>query len=312
MTRTPATTSLPPAGSPLSPMFSEGMRLSLRHLTRFEYNGPVQDSFNDVRLCPVSDPLQRCDAFSLRLDPEVPVHSYHDFYLNRVDHFDLHHPHDFLEVEAHSLVETRPDPRGPVTQAYPPALLDDPTVPENYFDFLADSHFVTLDPEVWREAIDVLPSGVTDLWEDARALARHLFRSFTYVPTATHAGTRVPEVLRLRRGVCQDYAHVLLAFCRTQGIPARYVSGYFFDAARPPDQPEASHAWVEIFLPGYGWKGIDPTHDCLADTRYVKLAVGRDYADIRPVNGTYRGRGTRKLLVEVEVRLASRAADGVG
>jgi 1-pyrroline-5-carboxylate dehydrogenase len=137
---------------------------------------------------------------------------------------------------------------------------------------------------------------------DALALAGHLYRVFTYVPSATHAGTRVAEVLRTRRGVCQDYAHVLLALCRTQGIPARYVSGYFFDDSRQGHEPEASHAWVEVFLPGYGWKGIDPTHNRLADVRYVKLAVGRDYADIRPVNGTYRGRGTRQLHVEVNVR----------
>jgi transglutaminase-like putative cysteine protease len=293
----------PQAAAPTNPPGSTGLRLTLRHLTRFLYDGPVQDSFNDVRLCPVNDPLQRCESFDLRLDPVVAVHTYHDFYLNRVDHFDLHHPHDWLEVEARSVVETRPDPRGPVVGDYPPSLLDDPNVPENYFDFLADSHFVTLDAEVWREAIDVLPGGVTDLWRDSLSLARHLYRSFTYMPSATHAGTRVSEVLRTRRGVCQDFAHVLLALCRTQGIPARYVSGYFYDESRPPDQPEASHAWVEVFLPGYGWKGIDPTHDRLADTRYVKLAVGRDYADIRPVNGSYRGRGTRQLTVEVEVRL---------
>jgi len=232
------------------------------------------------------------------------VHSYHDFYLNRVDHFDLHHAHESLEVEASSVVQTHPDPRGEVVGEFPPGLLDDAGLEENYFDFLADSHFVTLDAEVWREAIDVLPGGVTDLWRDALRLAGHLYRSFTYVPSATHAGTRVSEVLRTRRGVCQDYAHVLLGLCRTQGIPARYVSGYFYHDARRDGEPEASHAWVEVFLPGYGWKGIDPTHDRLSDLRYVKLAVGRDYADIRPVNGSYRGRGTRQLAVEVEVRLA--------
>lgn len=297
--------SQPQAGRPLpSSSSSDGLRLALHHLTRFEYDGPVQDSFNDVRLCPVTDFLQRCEAFELRIDPAVPVHTYHDFYLNRVDHFDLHHPHESLEVEARSFVQTHPDPRGPVAQDYPPALLDDPNIPENYFDFLADSHFATLDPEVWREAIDVMPKGVTDLWCDALALARHVHGSFTYVPSATDAGTRVAEVLRTRRGVCQDFAHVLLALCRTQGIPVRYASGYFHDVNRPATQPEASHAWVEVFLPGYGWKGIDPTHDRLADTRYVKLAVGRDYADIRPVNGTYRGRGTRRLIVEVQVRPA--------
>ena len=282
-------------------MGEQGMRLHVRHLTRFEYDGPAQDSFNDARLCPVSDPLQRCVEFTLRLDPQVPVHTYHDFYLNRVDHFDLHHPHGQLEVEALSLVETRPDPRGPVGKPHPPSLLDDPAVSENYFDFLLDSHFVTLDPEVWREAIDVLPNGVSDLWEDGMALGRHIFKTFTYAPRTTHAGTRVPEALKNRRGVCQDFAHVMLALCRTQGIPARYVSGYFFNEKRKPGEIEASHAWVEIFLPGYGWKGYDPTHDRLADTRYVKLAVGRDYADIRPINGSYRGKGTKTLTVEVEV-----------
>lgn len=303
LTHDPDTMPDPETGSPMPAPVSAGLHLSLRHLTRFEYHGAVADSFNDARLCPVTDPLQSCESFDLRLDPPVAVHTYHDFYLNRVDHFDLHHPHESLEVEARSTVVTRPDPRGPVVDAYPPALLDDPGISENYFDFLADSHFVTLDSEVWREAIDVLPGGVTDLWSDSLVLARHLYRSFAYMPSTTHAGTRVSEVLRTRRGVCQDFAHVLLALCRTQGIPARYVSGYFFDEDRPADQPEASHAWIEIFLPGYGWKGIDPTHDRLADTRYVKLAVGRDYSDIRPVNGTYRGRGTRTLHVEVQVRL---------
>ena len=181
------------AEAPLFPPVPEGLRLTVRHLTRFLYEGMVQDSFNDARLCPVTDALQRCESFELRLDPAVPVHTYHDFYLNRVDHFDLHHPHGSLEVESFSVVQTRPDPRGDVVGVFPPALLDDPSVEENYFDFLADSHFVTLDAEVWREAIDVLPNGVVDLWRDALALAGHLYRVFTYVPSATHAGTRVAE-----------------------------------------------------------------------------------------------------------------------
>ena len=95
----------------------------------------------------------------------------------------------------------------------------------------------------------------------------------------------------------------MLAMCRSQGIPARYVSGYFFNEERRPDEIEASHAWVEVFLPGYGWRGFDPTHDRPADTRYVSLATGRDYGDIRPISGTYRGRGTRQLTVEVAVSL---------
>lgn len=295
---------VPPASDSVPAIGHQGLRLHVRHLTRFDYLGPVQDSVNDARLCPVSDPLQHCESFSLRLSPPAPVHTYYDFYLNRVDHFEVHHPHEFLEVEAFSVVTTRPDPRGPVNRAFPPSLLLDADLTENYFDFVEESQFVTKDPVAWRESMDVLPNGVTDLWEDAVTLGRHVFRNFTYLPRVSHANTRVIEVLETRRGVCQDFAHVMLSLCRCQGIPARYVSGYFYDETRHSDEPEASHAWVEIFLPGYGWKGFDPTHDRPSDTRYIKLAVGRDYADIRPLNGLYRGRGSRQMSVMVQVRLA--------
>ena len=93
----------------------------------------------------------------------------------------------------------------------------------------------------------------------------------------------------------------MIAICRTQGIPARYVSGYFFNEKRHMDETEASHAWVEVFLPHFGWKGFDPTHDRESDTRYIKLAVGRDYADIRPISGSFRGKGTKEMTVEVRV-----------
>ena len=284
-----------------SPVGTQPMRLQIRHFTRYVYEGDARDSFNDARLCPITDGRQRCEDFQLVVRPKVPVNTYFDFYQNRVDHFELPDPHGWLEVESRAVVHTRPDLRGEPPEAVPPSLLNDPGIEDNYFDFLAASHYVTLEPEAWREAIDVLPNGVTCLWRDSLAIGRHVFQTFTYTPAATQANTRMIDALRSRRGVCQDYAHVMLAMCRTQGIPSRYVSGYFFNERRQPGEVEASHAWVEIFLPGYGWKGYDPTHDRLADTRYVKLAVGRDYADIRPLAGTYRGKGTKELIVEVEV-----------
>ena len=278
-----------------------GMRLRVRHLTRFVYDGPATDSYNDARLCPISDPLQRCESFQLRIDPHVLVNTYHDFYHNRVDHFEIHGNHASMEVESIAMVETREDSRGPVARAFPMSSLDDPGIEENYFDFLTESHFVSLDAEVWREGIDLLPNGVQDIWKDSVSIGRHIFRSFTYESKSTHVHTRMIESLRERRGVCQDFAHVMIAICRTQGIPARYVSGYFFNEQRKADEVEASHAWVEIFLPHFGWKGFDPTHDRESDPRYVKLAVGRDYADIRPISGSFRGKGTKEMTVEVRV-----------
>jgi len=278
-----------------------GMRLRVRHLTRFVYDGPATDSYNDARLCPISDPLQRCESFQLRIDPEVLVNTYHDFYQNQVDHFEIPDDHPSLEVESVATVTTRQDPRGPVVKSFPMSSLDDPGIEENYFDFLTESHFVSLDAEVWREGIDLLPEGVHDIWKDSVSVGRHIYRTFVYEAKSTHVHTRMIESLRERRGVCQDFAHVMIAICRTQGIPARYVSGYFFNEKRHMDETEASHAWVEVFLPHFGWKGFDPTHDRESDTRYIKLAVGRDYADIRPISGSFRGKGTKEMTVEVRV-----------
>ena len=292
---------LPDSSTP--PPGSQPLRLRVRHLTRYDYHGAVTDSYNDLRLCPVTDGLQRCESFRLEVAPATVVSTYTDFYLNRVDHFELHDPHDFLSIEAHSVVETFVDPRGAVGGEYPAAMLDAPSVTENYFDFLTDSEYVSLEAELWREAVDVRPAGVTDLWRDAVRLGEHVNDTFRYEPRSTHAGTRMRDALRERRGVCQDFAHVLLALCRSQGIPARYVSGYFYNEQREVGAVEASHAWVEVFLPGFGWKGYDPTHRRESDTRYIRLAAGRDYADIRPVSGTFRGKGTRELLVEASIVL---------
>lgn len=276
-------------------------RMRICHATRFHYNGMITDSYNDARLCPITDPQQRCVSYQLDISPRVPLHTYHDFYHNRVDHFELHYDHDCLNVLSTSVIETRPDPRGPVPYAFPLSSLDDPGLSENYFDFLPASPLVSLDPEVWREGIDILPYGVLDLWQDSTLIGSRIYRTFRYQSYSTHVGTRMIEALHERCGVCQDFAHVMIAICRTQGIPARYVSGYFQNDMRREGEIEASHAWVEVYLPYYGWKGYDPTHERVVDDRYVKLAVGRDYSDIRPLAGTFRGRGTRSMDVEVSV-----------
>jgi transglutaminase-like putative cysteine protease len=277
------------------------MWLSVWHLTHYHYQGPVLSSYNDARLCPISDPLQRCDSFRLTLKPDVPTRVHHDFYQNRVDHFEIHEPHEELEVLAESVVETRLDPRGLPPVGLAVSALEDPSIDENYFDFVSDSDFVSLSVDLWREAVDVAGGQAQDLWEDAVKIGRHLFGSFEYDTDSTHVHTNASEALSERRGVCQDFAHVMLGMCRSIGIPARYVSGYFFNG-KTGDEVEASHAWVEVFLPHFGWKGFDPTHDRPSDSRYVKLAVGRDYKDIKPISGTMRGKGTERLEVDVRIR----------
>jgi transglutaminase-like putative cysteine protease len=282
-------------------LWTEPLLLSISHLTRYLYDGMVKDSFNEARLQPITDTLQECQQFHLRIDPDSPIRDYPDFYGNCVHYFDVPLPHDLLEVEALSLVQTHPDHRGSIPHQGQLSL-EDSSIQEEYFDFLNSSEFVSLQTEVWRESVDALPSGLTDVWLDTVAIGKYIYLNYKYTPLATNVNTRAVEVVKKKAGVCQDFAHLMIGLCRCHHIPARYVSGYFLNQHKLPDEIEASHAWIEVFIPDYGWKGYDPTHNRAIDTRYVKLAVGRDYSDIRPVGGTFRGKGTRKMIVEVSVQ----------
>ncbi|HEY1792627.1 MAG TPA: transglutaminase family protein [Opitutaceae bacterium] len=284
------------------------MLISLYHRTTFSYAGKAHDSFNEVRLKPVDDPNQARRSFDLRVDPAATVREYLDFYGNTVSYFDVTAEHDRLVIEATSEVETTPNTSRP---AIPPAMLSEGEGDEMRAEFLAASPFVPLDPSLWKEAQDALAGGRLDVWSDVRRICGHAYRVLEYKPRSTAVNTKADEALSIRAGVCQDFAHVALGMCRTSGIACRYVSGYFINVERRPGETEASHAWIEAHVPGFGWAPFDPTHDRAADDRYVKVASGRDYADIRPVNGTYRGGKTRSLSVEVRLR-ESQAAGSPG
>ena len=159
-------------------------------------------------------------------------------------------------------------------------------------------------PEVWRLAIDATV-GIADVWQAAVQVMRFIHAEFEYQPKVTSVHTGLAEVLEKRSGVCQDFTHVMLGMCRSLKIPARYVSGYLYNG--PTDELEgsqASHAWCEVFVPDHGWLALDPTNDQQADERYIRVAVGRDYSDIVPVQGTYRGSAAKAMTVEVKVTLA--------
>ncbi len=278
------------------------MHLRILHRTTFTYAGKAHDSFNEVRLQPINDSTQHCREFALNLTPVSTTREYDDFNGNTIHYFDVGAEHRKLIIEAFSTVDTVPmNGRTPVPIVLP-SDLENSVEREMLAEFYTRSPYVPLDVELWREAQDVVSEGRSDIWSDVRRLGSHIYRTFAYKPKTTGVNTRANDALKLRMGVCQDFAHVHLGLCRSLGIPARYVSGYFFNNTRRPREIEASHAWIEAYIPGHGWVGYDPTHDRPADDRYVKIAVGRDYSDIRPVNGTYRGPPTRSLKVEVTVR----------
>ncbi len=278
------------------------MHLRVVHRTLFTYAGEATESFNELRLRPADTESQRCLAFDLRITPATEARDYRDFHGNTVHYFEVPDPHAQLCVTTISRVETVPlNERAVVPEVSVTELSASPEH-EMLAEFHTSSPYVPLEVEIWREAQDVVSDGSSDVWSHVRRLGEHVHRTFAYRPNSTGVHTLATDALRQRCGVCQDFAHVHLGLCRSLGIPARYVSGYFFNPSRRPRENEASHAWIEAWLPGVGWLAYDPTHARPADDRYVRVAVGRDYTDIRPVSGTYRGAPTRSLRVDVCVR----------
>ena len=275
------------------------MKWAIRHRTAYRYASAVRDSFNEARVRPPSDRQQRLEHFELTVNPAARVDRYTDFYGNWVDHFDVAGPHMALELETRAVVTT-----------FAPALLAPDARPatlaaarqagqgEACYDFAQASRFTDTSPEMWRMAVDAT-EGQTDAWQAALAIMRFVHGRMAYQPQTTHVHTHAREALAEGRGVCQDFAHVMIGLCRAAHIPARYVSGYL-----ATQRASGTHAWTEVFIPSAGWVAVDPTHNSQPGETYVKIATGRDYNDVPPLRGTYRGTPERTMEVAVEIRPA--------
>ncbi len=277
------------------------MKLQIFHRTVYQYASAVRDSFNETRLQPISTDGQLCQSFLLKILPAARLSHYFDFYGNYVHFFEVNEPHANLTVDATSVVTTCATSLALDAVTVPLARLPACQRQERCYDFLQSSHYVEVSPEVWRLALDVC-AGQNDVWQCAVAMMRYIHKNFAYVPFATHVHTHMNEVLRERKGVCQDFVHVMLGMCRAVKIPARYVSGYLYNG--PADQltgAQASHAWCEVYVPDSGWRALDPTNNQPADERYVRVAIGRDYADVPIIRGTFKGGKVTSLNVEVQV-----------
>ncbi|MEI8342293.1 MAG: transglutaminase family protein [Verrucomicrobiota bacterium] len=277
------------------------MKLHVVHRTRYDYTNPVRASYNEARLQPTSSEGQECHSFILRVLPATRLSHYNDFYNNIVHFFEVPESHGFLSIESSSIVTTTDSSLPEDREVAPMNRLPELMHAERFYDFLQMSSFVSLDVGVWRLALDAT-AGCEDVWQAALAIMRFIHANFSYSPNSTHVNTHMLDVLEQRRGVCQDFAHVMLGMCRVLGIPARYVSGYIYsDPAEHLTGAQASHAWCEVYLPEIGWRGLDPTNNRQADRHHVKIGVGRDYADIVPLKGHYRGTHEKRMSVEVSV-----------
>ena len=273
------------------------MNYEIVHRTEYAYAAPVRESFNELRLQPLSNEHQTIQSFLLKVLPATRLRHYHDFYSNCVHHFEIAEPHGSLLIESRLEVATHPKNRLPLDAR--PALfseLKDALKVDRCYDFIQASRYVDVSPETWRLAVDAT-NGEKDVWQTALRLMQFVHKHLAYESNATTVHTHMREVLAQRRGVCQDFAHVMLGLCRSLRIPALYVSGYL-----ATERASATHAWTEVYVPGVGWAPLDPTHQRLPDQNYVKIGVGRDYADVPPVSGTYKGTTERKMTVQVEIK----------
>ena len=282
--------------------------LRATHSTTYLYSDPVSICHTEVHLSPRSDAHQRVIEHHLSVHP-IPdfLSGRKDYFGNDVAYFSTHEPHQTLTIVAESLVEIHHD--GPLELCLTPSWeearatvhqhVDEPSL--DAYQFVFDSPRVSLGTEFAAYAAPSFPAG-RPLLEAALDLCHRIHKEFRYDRRATTVSTPVAEVLASRRGVCQDFAHFTIACLRSIGLPARYVSGYLRDENLIGS--EASHAWVSLFCPGFGWLDLDPTNDLRADGHHITLAWGRDYSDVAPVKGVALGGGEQIINVSVEVRPA--------
>ncbi|NBD26127.1 transglutaminase family protein [Paenibacillus glycinis] len=290
------------------------MKLHISHTTQYAYKDAVTDSVNELRLTPFTNEQQSCYTHSISVEPNASLFSYDDYFGNRVHVFSVNGQHRKLTIRTQMTVVTREAIKPPLgKEGMPPKeawewLASDKSA-NRFAEYLLPTDYTGITPEVAafaNAAIQSSPGGERPgVYGWLLALSNKIRSEFIYDTGATNVHTIAGDLLRKRRGVCQDFAHLMIASCRSKGVPARYVSGYHFVGdlqGGSADFEQASHAWIEAYVPGLGWCGFDPTNDALVGERYVKLGHGRDYKDIVPVKGVYMGTSEADLEVTVDVK----------
>jgi len=293
------------------------VRFDIRYHTRFTYEPGVSESHNELRACPITDEHQRLVTYRVGVSPAARPLSFTDYWGTRVDAFGVRGSHDALEVVAEATVETEPRDDRPSGSTH--ADLDVPDFVARHHEFLQPTRHTEWDDHLRALATErAHAAGPTVV--DAVAGIHDLVReSLRYVTGSTDIGIPVTEVLRGGVGVCQDYAHLMVALCRSVGIPARYVSGYLFTAddstGAEADRPVVrvqTHAWVETAIPHSGWRALDPTNGRSVGELHVKVGHGRDYDDVSPFRGVYQGVSAVTLDASVEIRRGESMLGGPG
>lgn len=290
------------------PSAPDGARhLAVTHTTRYQYDQPIQRSKHRLHLRPIDDVYQRVLSARLHVVPQAPIVESEDVFGNWTSSFEVNQPYTELTLTAESTIAlSRVDPfeftRLPIRPSFPLAWM--PWEHMMLFPYLAT---LELPETQLRELNDYAMSFVErnnhDLMETLFDINLTLFREYQYVPGSTSLETTPYEVFTTRKGVCQDFANLFICMARLLGIPARYVCGYVYTGNQgvEPAQSDASHAWLQLYVPGAGWKGFDPTNGVLASINHIRMAYGRHYRDATPTAGTLYSPAKETMTIDVKV-----------
>lgn len=278
---------------------------AVEHTTEFSYSQPVRENTFVLTMCPLQDEYQKIHYYRLKISPSSRVSQYKDHHGNRKHFFSVLKAHESLSIYSSFQVGVWP------AQALSADVDEKEWKTLNnlkqsgdlrlWLDFgYFTKNSKTLENFLSRECIDKQKDPLTSL----RLLNKKLFSIFSYTPKSTRADSGIKEILTSKKGVCQDYTHVMITIARLWGIPSRYVSGYLYQDPEGSSQVSGSesHAWCECYLPSLGWLGFDPTNNSLAGPRHIRVALGQDYKEIPPHNAFCKGGTTKELKVHVSVK----------
>jgi transglutaminase-like putative cysteine protease len=289
---------------------AEYRRLAVKHLTRYTYDQPISLSKHIVHLRPIHDKDQHVESYRLMLNPAVPTIEYEDVFGNWCSRFEINESYQELTITAESTITlSNSDPfdfmKGPIRPSFPVAWM--PWEHKMLSPYLTPIELPeTQLRELYDYAMSFVESNNRDLMESLFAINLALFRDYQYVPGSTRLETTPYQVFTSKQGVCQDFANLFICMARLLNIPARYVCGYVYTgntASESPMRslPDASHAWLQLYIPNIGWKGFDPTNGVLASTHHIRVAYGRHYRDATPTAGTLYSSALETMTIGVEV-----------
>jgi len=281
------------------------MTYLIRHVTSFSYQPAVGESVMEVRLQPRSDTRQRCLTSSLEVHPRANVTVYRDFYGNAVHHFDIPGKHQSIEVIAEATVDMLPRLEVESLRQSTWEELDELVSHGDYWEMLLPSQYARPTEMLQRLRHELHLDRRGGPHAFLKEVNTSIYEAFEYAPNTTRVDSPIDDALQTRQGVCQDFAHVMIALVRQLRIPCRYVSGYLYheDSCNDRSPAGATHAWIEAYLGEAGWVEFDPTNNLLGCDRHIRVAVGRDYADVPPTRGVHRGEAESELSVRVTVSL---------